>query len=199
MRLRDEQLVVKTRVYPEFAKVSFLVYGLIGTIAIFFVGAIIAYLSRYFFSDQPVGAVQVPRLLWINTGILLAGSHLLFRAYRAIRLERRKQFLTMLTTSLVFAVIFCVLQVLGLFDLLNQHFEQPVATMGSAAAMLFMAFLHIAHFLAGLIGLSYVTYQAYAGRYDHEFNNGVRLAAIYWRFLDIIWIVLLVLFVLTRT
>ncbi len=81
-----------------------------------------------------------------------------------------------------------------MYELLNQHWQQANRTSGSIIAVLLMVFLHVFHFFAGLLGLAFVSVQAFRGRYDHEYHNGVRLAAIYWRFLDVIWVLLLWLF-----
>ncbi|HBN77189.1 MAG TPA: hypothetical protein DD473_15510 [Planctomycetaceae bacterium] len=196
---KPSPFLVKTRVYPEFAKTSFLVYGLIVSIAIFFVGAIVAYLGRFVFSSHPITPVVIPPILWINTLLLLIGSHLLFRGYRAVRREQLQRFRRYLCASLTIACIFCVLQSIGMYELLDQHWQQSSRTSGSVAAVLLMVFLHVAHFFAGLLGLAFVTFQAFQGRYDHEYHNGVRLVAIYWRFLDLIWLLLLLLFYSTGT
>lgn len=57
--------------------------------------------------------------------------------------------------------------------------------------------LHGLHFIAGLVGLTIVTARALAGRYDHEYHGGVKLCAVYWRFMDVVWIVLFGAFLLT--
>jgi len=46
------------------------------------------------------------------------------------------------------------------------------------------------HVVGGLIYLMMVLLKAYAGRYDHERYTGVRHAAMYWHFLDIVWLVM---------
>lgn len=60
-----------------------------------------------------------------------------------------------------------------------------------------LVLLHILHFVAGMIGLSIVTYRGLKGRYDHEYHHGVRLCAFYWRFLDVVWVILFGAFLLT--
>ena len=57
--------------------------------------------------------------------------------------------------------------------------------------------LHALHFLGGMVGLTVVTVRGWAGRYDHEYHAGVRLCAVYWRFLDVVWIALFAAFLLT--
>ncbi|HEX6985289.1 MAG TPA: cytochrome c oxidase subunit 3 [Planctomycetaceae bacterium] len=57
--------------------------------------------------------------------------------------------------------------------------------------------LHALHFIAGMVGLTVVTVRGLAGRYDHEYHGGVRLCAVYWRFLDVVWIALFGAFLVT--
>jgi cytochrome c oxidase subunit 3 len=44
--------------------------------------------------------------------------------------------------------------------------------------------------IGGLIALSQVIARSRAGAYDHEHHDGMRLAGMYWHFLNIIWIVM---------
>ncbi len=185
----------RIRVYPDFAKTTFLVYALIGSIAVFFLATFIAYSSRFVFGDSFLaGAPRLPRLLWWSTGILFLGSHFLFRAYALVRREKQKPFRMALTVSFFLGGLFCIVQTIGITQLIYQHWEQAGNQTGSIASVILMIFLHGAHFAAGYIALAYVTFQSYRGRYDHEYSNGVRLAAIYWRFLDVIWLCMLLLF-----
>ncbi|MBR9800314.1 MAG: heme-copper oxidase subunit III [Rubinisphaera brasiliensis] len=184
----------RTRVYPVHARTSFLVYGLILSIAIFFVATFIAYLARFVLNSDIGPRPALPVILWVSTAVLLLGSHFLWRAYRNIRLERQKPFRRNITIAFIFGGIFCVLQSVGITELAEGHWRQAVHVSGALAAIAFLIFLHVAHFVAGYIGLAYVTVQAHRGRYDHEFHNGVRLAAIYWRFLDVVWLIMLLMF-----
>jgi cytochrome c oxidase subunit III len=76
--------------------------------------------------------------------------------------------------------------------------NRPQPTAGRIEGLLFLLILlHAVHFVAGMIGLTIVTYRGLAGRYDHEYHAGVRLCAVYWRFLDVVWIALFGAFLLT--
>ncbi len=185
----------RIRFYPEYAKTTFLVYALIGSIAVFFLATFIAYAVRYVFAGPPVGTVpQLPRLLWWSTAILFLGSHFLFRAYALVRREKQKQFRIALTISFLLGGLFCIVQSIGIRQLTIEHWELAGNQAGLIASVILMAFLHVAHFVAGYIALGYVLIQACRGRYDHEYTSGVRLAAIYWRFLDLVWLCMLLLF-----
>jgi cytochrome c oxidase subunit 3 len=50
--------------------------------------------------------------------------------------------------------------------------------------------LHAAHVVGGIILLALVARKAFRGGYDHEHHLGVHHAALYWHFLDIVWLVM---------
>ena len=57
---------------------------------------------------------------------------------------------------------------------------------------------HCLHFVGGMIALSIVTWNGLKGRYDHEYHGGLKLCVIYWRFLDVVWVVLFTSFLFTE-
>ena len=56
--------------------------------------------------------------------------------------------------------------------------------------------LHALHVLGGMIYLALVTRNGLLGRYDHEYYVGVRHAAMYWHFLDVVWLMMFGIFVI---
>ncbi|MEX0652881.1 MAG: cytochrome c oxidase subunit 3 [Phycisphaeraceae bacterium] len=60
--------------------------------------------------------------------------------------------------------------------------------------VMFLILVHALHVLGGLIPLAVVTVKAHAGRYDHEHHGPVKYLTMYWHFLDGVWIVMFVLF-----
>lgn len=52
--------------------------------------------------------------------------------------------------------------------------------------------LHLLHLIGGLIYLIFVTLASYRGKYNAENHLRISLIAIYWHFLDLLWILLFV-------
>lgn len=75
--------------------------------------------------------------------------------------------------------------------------NRPVATLRLEGLLFVLILLHALHFVAGMIALTVVTRRGLAGRYDHEYHGGVRMCALYWRFLDVVWIALFGTFLIT--
>ena len=51
-----------------------------------------------------------------------------------------------------------------------------------------LVLLHAAHVAGGVIYFAAVTRRALDGYNDHEYYTGVRNAAMYWHFLDVVWL-----------
>jgi cytochrome c oxidase subunit III len=58
----------------------------------------------------------------------------------------------------------------------------------------FMLAFHALHFVVGLMLLAIVVWRGFQGRFDHEYHLGLKLCAIYWHFLDVIWLVMMAVF-----
>jgi heme/copper-type cytochrome/quinol oxidase subunit 3 len=75
--------------------------------------------------------------------------------------------------------------------------NRPGVTYRLEGLLFVLILLHGLHFMAGMIALTIVTIRGWKGRYDHEYHGGVRMCALYWRFLDVVWIAMFGTFLLT--
>ena len=62
---------------------------------------------------------------------------------------------------------------------------------------LFLVIVHALHVIGGVAGLVFLLFGISRGAYDHERHFPVRFCALYWHFLDIVWIIMLAGFGLT--
>ena len=82
--------------------------------------------------------------------------------------------------------------------LLSQHRAAAVSQGLFLYGLIFVLILvHALHVVGGLVGLGITTANALRGRYDHENYTGVRSAAMYWHFLDVVWIIMFLGILLT--
>lgn len=62
----------------------------------------------------------------------------------------------------------------------------------AASSFLFiLSFVHLLHILVAILFLGRVTIQSFSGKFSSENNLSLRLAAIFWHFLGILWLFLL--------
>ena len=143
-------------------------------------------------ANQPaILHLQLPRSLWISTALMLAGSVAIHFAVEAARHERQQELRRHLVMTCIFAGLFVIVQTPALMTLLREHRRMAVTEHVFVYGLIFVLILvHALHVVGGLIGLGTTTAHAFQGRYDHENYVGVRSAAMYWHFLDVVWIIM---------
>jgi heme/copper-type cytochrome/quinol oxidase subunit 3 len=134
-------------------------------------------------------------VFWITTVLLAAGSGLLQSGAWGVRHERQKPFRRSLLWALVAGTLFVGLQTYGLRALAGNQLPDEAQT-GANAFIIIFAALHAMHFSLALLFLVWVTLNAFADRYDHEYSWGVTLCAWFWHALGIVWLCILVVFLI---
>lgn len=142
-----------------------------------------------------LGSVRMPPWLWLSTAVILVSSFTIQMALRAVRKERLAQLRKYLTATLVLAVLFLIVQTPSLIALLGEHQahrlqlrEEVSLALMPSGMIFFLIVLHGLHLIGGIIPLGIVTRNARLNRYDHESHNPVHYVAMYWHFLDAVWI-----------
>ena len=153
---------------------------------------------RWFGDESPARSVM-PLPFWISTVFLFAGSVTLQRAAWLVRVQQIEPFRRWLMLSLTAGTLFVGLQSCGLWRLIQN--QTPVgqsipnsAETGANAFVVMVAGLHGVHFVVALLFVAWITVNAYADRYDHEYSWGVSFCAWFWHTLGILWLVILALF-----
>jgi len=136
-------------------------------------------------------SVHKPRILWLNTAVLLASSMALERARRTLRSGNRSQFNHWWTAGTVLGGLFLAgqfvaweqLRAAGLF----------MASNPSTAFFYILTAAHAAHLIGGLAALVYVEAGAVRFRLGPAKRTAIDVSAVFWHFLDVLWIYLMVL------
>ena len=58
----------------------------------------------------------------------------------------------------------------------------------------FLILVHAAHVVGGIVTMLHLMYMVPRGVFDHEHYQPVRLTAMYWHFLDLVWIAMFLTF-----
>ena len=133
----------------------------------------------------------------LSTLLLLFGSGCMFRAVESVRRERQRPFRRWLLLALAAGTLFVSVQTYALTCLIRQQPPDEVST-GAAAFVAVFAALHGMHFVVAMLFLCYVTVQALADRYDHEYFWGVTICSWFWHALGIAWLAILVVMMIAR-
>jgi cytochrome c oxidase subunit III len=134
----------------------------------------------------------------LNTAILLTSSLWMALAVNAAKENRRRQLVTFLLLTILFALGFLGVKALEYSADLRQHllpgkgFSVPEAPKTDMFFFLYWAMtgLHGLHVLIGIGVLSVIALLAHRGKFTSENHNAVEVSGLYWHFVDIVWIFL---------
>jgi len=133
-----------------------------------------------------------PPILFVNTAILLLSSGCLEIARRALKSGARGQFNTWWTAGTVFGLLFLGGQTMAWLQLKDAGVF--VATNPSSSFFYVLTASHAFHLLGCLSALAYVDVQALRLRLGPAKRTAIDISAIFWHFLDGLWVYLMVLF-----
>ena len=162
----------------------------LATLTVLFLASIVGYLVVRLKAPDwpPKGMPRLPGGLWLATGLLLGASVAVHRALRSIKAEARVACTRWLAATLGLGSAFLAVQSLNWFRLIRLHLM--AATNLYAFTFFMLTGLHAAHVIGGVALLAVVWSRSKRGRYDSGHHPGVTYAAMYWHFLDAVWLVL---------
>jgi cytochrome c oxidase subunit III len=136
------------------------------------------------------GDLHLPGLLWASTAIILASSVSMHWALASLQRQRQKLFRRMLLATLGLGLLFVAVQVPAMAALLRAHDSLRAQNLHVYGLVFFLVLLHALHVVGGIAGLLRVNILALLGRLDRQHDGPVRHIAMYWHFLDIVWLVM---------
>ena len=139
-------------------------------------------------------SIAVPRLLWVNTGILLVSSLTLEFSRRSLTANAAANFMRWLGVTVGLGVAFLAGQLVVWRELAARGVY--LATNPSSSFFYVFTAAHGVHLLGGVLALGYVALHAGRIALGRERRTALDVAAIYWHFMDALWIYLF--FLLTR-
>jgi cytochrome c oxidase subunit 3 len=137
----------------------------------------------------PPGLAHLPIALpLVNTFVLAISSLTLHRAVSSVRAGDQTSFRRWLGITIPIGFLFLALQIVVWLQLLHAGLRWDTAVYGSVFYMLTV--FHALHVLSGLFVLLYLVLGALRGKYTRARHTGVRMAAMFWHFVDAIWVVM---------
>jgi len=132
--------------------------------------------------------IDMPPVLWADTVILLLSSVSIELARRALGRNDYGGFKTWISLTTLFGVMFLAGQLLAWRQLSGQGIY--INTHPHSSFFYLLTSLHGVHLLGGVIALVFVTVAAYRMRISFRRRAVVSATAIYWHFMDGLWIYL---------
>lgn len=134
---------------------------------------------------------QLPSAFLISTFVILASSFTFHMAKITIKKEERNKTTVFLLLTLVLGIVFVALQFLGFRQVIAQNYfftgsESTVTT----SFLYIVVLMHLVHLFGGLISILIIIYNHFKQKYNSIQTLGIELGAMFWHFLDFLWVYL---------
>jgi cytochrome c oxidase subunit 3 len=166
-----------------------LLYIGIVSIVMLFAGLTSAYVVRADHGNWLV--FNLPSIAIVSTGIIVTSSITMFVAQMAIRKNNFRLTSVALFVTLGLGVAFFFTQMEGWKQLTAQGIYFFGKYSNASGSFLFIiALVHLLHMVGGLIALVVSLTKSLLKKYSASDYLGIELTAIYWHFLDLLWVYL---------
>jgi len=166
-------------------------FVLIAASAMVFAALTRAFVVRRGLSDD-WASMHKPPILWVNTVLLLLSSLVLDRSRVALKAGDRSKFNVWWTAGTALGILFLLGQAIAWRELKDAGVF--IATNPSSSFFYLLTAAHAFHLLGGVTALVYVDVQALRLRLGPAKRTAIDVTAIFWHFLDGLWLYLMVLF-----
>ncbi|WP_299156672.1 cytochrome c oxidase subunit 3 [uncultured Tenacibaculum sp.] len=142
---------------------------------------------------------DLPQAFYISTVLIVMSSITLILSQKFLRKDKIQVSFMLLLATLVLGLGFVWQQYVGFNELkaVGLYFTGPESTV-STSFIIGITFLHVLHLLAGVIVLLIVIYNHFKKKYSSADMLGFELGAIFWHFVDVLWIYLFFFFYFIR-
>jgi cytochrome c oxidase subunit 3 len=139
------------------------------------------------------GHIGLPRILYLNTAILILSSVAIDAGRRLLRRGKRVPFNWVWSAGTVLGAAFLAGQVIAWIELEHRGFY--LRGHPSSSFFYVMTWAHAAHVVGALGAVMYVEYRALRFQLGPSRRTLVDVSAIFWHFLDVLWLGIMGLFV----
>ncbi|WP_296634584.1 cytochrome c oxidase subunit 3 [Polaribacter sp.] len=142
---------------------------------------------------------DLPQAFFVSTVLIVISSLTLFLSQYFLKKDKRALSLLLVVVTLILGIGFIWQQYVGFNQLksIGLFFTGPESTV-STSFIIGITFMHILHIFAGIIVLFVVIYNHFKYKYKPEDLLGFELGAIFWHFVDLLWIYLFFFFYFIR-
>ena len=142
---------------------------------------------------------ELPDAFYISTVLIILSSITISISQRLIKKEKRELSIAFSLITFALGIAFVWQQYAGFEDLRSAglFFTGPTSTV-STSFIIGITLMHALHVFAGIIVLLVVIYNHFNHKYTLDDLLGFELGAIFWHFVDVLWIYLFFFFYFIR-
>ncbi|UNY99254.1 cytochrome c oxidase subunit 3 [Zhouia spongiae] len=179
------------------AKKMMLWFGMV-SLAMMFAGLTSAYVVSKSRPDW-ISDFRIPTSFFISTAAILFSSLTFHLAKKAVQNGNRSKTTMLLLLTLGLGIAFVVLQFVGFSEVIAEGYYFTGSESTITTSFLYaIVFSHIVHVIVGLLVLLGVIYNHFKEKYKPGQTLGLELGAMFWHFLDFLWVYLILFFYFFR-
>lgn len=134
---------------------------------------------------------ELPSAFYISTAVIICCSITFHLAKKAIQKNNRSATTSFLLATLVLGILFVILQFSGFSQIVANGYYFTGSESNITTTFLYVVTVtHLAHLAGGIISLLIIIYNHFKQKYNSTQTLGIELGAMYWHFLDILWVYL---------
>lgn len=136
---------------------------------------------------------ELPTAFYYSTLVIMGCSVTFYLAKKAIQKDRKSATTTFLFATLALGILFVILQFVGFGQIVeNGYYFTGTESSITTTFLYIVTVVHLIHLAGGLISLLIIIYNHFKQKYNSTQTLGIELGAMYWHFLDFLWVYLFV-------
>ena len=134
---------------------------------------------------------QLPSAFYFSTVAIIGCSLTFYLAKKAIMKNNRSKTTVFLLSTLFLGLLFVVLQFVGFRQIVDEGYYFTGSGSSITSTFLYVVtIVHLIHLAGGVIALLIIIYNHFKQKYNSSQTLGIELGAMYWHFLDLLWVYL---------
>ena len=134
---------------------------------------------------------QLPSAFYFSTIAILGCSVTFHLAKKAIQKNNQSKTTLFLLATLALGISFVVLQFVGFGQIVaDGYYFTGSASSITTTFLYIVVVVHLIHLAGGMISLLIIIYNHFKQKYNSSQTLGIELGAMYWHFLDFLWVYL---------
>jgi cytochrome c oxidase subunit 3 len=134
---------------------------------------------------------ELPSAFYFSTIAILGCSITFHLAKKAIQKDKHNATTSLLLSTLALGISFVILQFVGFGQIVAEgYFFTGSASSITTTFLYVVVVVHLIHLAGGMISLLIIIYNHFKQKYNSTQTLGIELGAMYWHFLDFLWVYL---------
>ena len=136
---------------------------------------------------------ELPNAFYFSTIVIMGCSVTFHLAKKSIQKDNKSATSLFLLATLALGILFVILQFVGFGQIVENGYYFTGSESSITTTFLYIVtVVHLMHLAGGLISLLIIIYNHFKQKYNSTQTLGIELGAMYWHFLDFLWLYLFV-------